>query len=279
MDTTPSTVKPVQDIILTTQHHTQSGTFSVPAIDSDQISIVLSGSNFMERRLEGRLEKGIIHPKHVSIVPRGMASTWAPQVTHASKSIHFMILPTAWQRLSAALGLELESNRLRDEFAAPDDLLLHIGIALLDEAENETEGTLLYRESLHQTLMMHLLHRYALKAPSTAAGQGRNREEIRFQRVIDYLEANLSKKISLDELAAVEGLSPYHFSRCFRAYTGQSPHQFVISLRVKRAQTLIDAKLPLSQVALQAGFASQSHLTRHFKRLTGLTPGAYRRLS
>ena len=72
-------------------------------------------------------------------------------------------------------------------------------------------------------------------------------------------------------------LSEFHFARQFKRATGLAPHQFVIAQRVQRAKALIrDGRLPLAAVAASVGFASQSHLSHHFKRLVGCTPAEFR---
>ena len=91
------------------------------------------------------------------------------------------------------------------------------------------------------------------------------------------MRAHLSQDLSLDVLAQQIGFSPYHFARLFRQTLGESPHQFVLRQRIERAQHLLkEADVPLAHIALECGFANQSHLSLVFKRLLGLTPRAYR---
>ena len=100
----------------------------------------------------------------------------------------------------------------------------------------------------------------------------------RLRAVVEYIEEHLDGGPSLVQLAAVARLSPYHFARQFKAATGLPPHQFVILRRVERAKQLLHAgtDLSLAEVALHAGFSDQSQLSRHFKRLVGVTPGQFR---
>jgi AraC-like DNA-binding protein len=79
--------------------------------------------------------------------------------------------------------------------------------------------------------------------------------------------------VTLHELAAVAGMSAYHLSRLFRLETGLPPHEYQTQLRVLRAKTLLLRGESASEAAYSAGFASQSHLIRHFRRLVGTTPG------
>src|SRR5262249_49927670 len=90
-----------------------------------------------------------------------------------------------------------------------------------------------------------------------------------------YLEAHLKDNVHLDELARLTNLSPFHLLRVFQRETGLPPHAYLTQLRVGRAKILLAAGLPLLRVAQDSGFSDQSHLTRHFKRLVGVTPGRY----
>jgi AraC family transcriptional regulator len=91
----------------------------------------------------------------------------------------------------------------------------------------------------------------------------------------DYLHAQLQGRITLDDLARVAGLSPYHLARLFRAEFGLPPHKYLEGLRVRRAGDLIKAGLPLAEVAAAVGFSSQSHLNRSFKHILGITPAGF----
>lgn len=95
--------------------------------------------------------------------------------------------------------------------------------------------------------------------------------------VKDFILSHLREDLSLEALAQQVGFSSYHFARLFRQTTGESPHQFVLHQRIERAQyLLIKTDLPLVYVAIESGFANQSHLTQAFKRYLGLTPRTYR---
>ena len=82
--------------------------------------------------------------------------------------------------------------------------------------------------------------------------------------------------ISLAELSAESGLSPFHLIRVFKAETGLTPHRYLSQIRVRRAEQLIRQGIDLADTAHEVGFADQSHLNRHFKGITGITPGVFR---
>ena len=98
-------------------------------------------------------------------------------------------------------------------------------------------------------------------------------------RVTAFVDANLSCRIRVDSLAALARLSASYFSRAFHATVGASPNAYVIRRRIARAQELISLTgKPLSEIALDCGFADQAHLCRHFRRIVGASPSAWRRL-
>jgi transcriptional regulator GlxA family with amidase domain len=97
------------------------------------------------------------------------------------------------------------------------------------------------------------------------------------RRVREYVMAHLEESISVQSLAAIVGLSRYHFARAFKQSEGVTPHRFLLQCRVRRAQELLaGTALSLSEIALAAGFSDQSHCSRRFRELVGLTPSKYR---
>jgi AraC family transcriptional regulator len=87
------------------------------------------------------------------------------------------------------------------------------------------------------------------------------------------MHANLDHAISLKKVAEAAHISPSHLLRIFKRATGSPLHQFLIRLRVNRArELLLTGNASIADVAAEVGFADQSHLTRHFKRLLGTTP-------
>jgi AraC-like DNA-binding protein len=102
------------------------------------------------------------------------------------------------------------------------------------------------------------------------------REPGAVERAREYLHARFREPVSLADLARVAGLSPFHLSRVFRDRTGLPPHAYQNQLRVHHARRLIEAGQTTSLAARLAGFADQSHLTRHFRRVLAVPPGVFR---
>lgn len=93
--------------------------------------------------------------------------------------------------------------------------------------------------------------------------------------VLDHIAAHLVEPLPLDELAAITGLSVWRFATVFREHIGMAPHRYVSLQRVRHAQGLLRQGATLASAASESGFCDQSHLTRRFKRLCGMTPGQY----
>lgn len=98
-----------------------------------------------------------------------------------------------------------------------------------------------------------------------------------YRRVMDAMRDRLSEDLDLNDLAALTGLSPFHFTRAFRATAGRPPHQMLMHLRIMRAETLLaTTRLSVLAIALEVGYGSGQALGRAFKRVHGVTPERYR---
>jgi transcriptional regulator GlxA family with amidase domain len=96
-------------------------------------------------------------------------------------------------------------------------------------------------------------------------------------RVLEYIVTHLNENITNDALAEVAGLSVCHFARMFKQTVGVSPHRYVLQCRIEWARELLaDTDMPLSEIAIVTGFSDQSHYTRWFREIIGVTPGSYR---
>src|SRR5262249_61294164 len=106
--------------------------------------------------------------------------------------------------------------------------------------------------------------------PIRETNNGLSRHKLR--RALETIHDNLNRDISLAEIAANVGISPYHFARLFKQSTGLAPHQYVLAQRIELAKTLLsEPRLPLAEIAGRLGFSDQSHFTAVFRRLTGTT--------
>jgi AraC family transcriptional regulator len=183
--------------------------------------------------------------------------------------------------------------RLRDEFNLPrspaqsvryiagvrDGAMNAMLLSILSEMTTETSVGRMYVETASLMLAAHIIRGYSESGVcKTGIAVSAKRDQLRIRRVLDFISDRLAEQITLAELAEVAGLSTFHFARIFRNTVGISPHRYLSRLRLENAMVEIAiGKLPLAQIALNAGFSSQASFTRAFGRATGITPGEYRR--
>ncbi|HET9156485.1 MAG TPA: helix-turn-helix domain-containing protein [Myxococcaceae bacterium] len=177
------------------------------------------------------------------------------------------------------IGQDLEPQALELRFGhyQHDPLLVEMLQALKrDVAEGLPRGRL-YGETLATALIAHLFRNYGQKtlvAPPVRGGLAQRH----LARVRDYIHEGLSRALSLAELAALTGLSQYHFARAFRQSLGVSPYRYILHRRIGRACALLRAtQSAIVEIAADCGFSSQSSFTTAFHRIKGCTPAAYRR--
>lgn len=136
----------------------------------------------------------------------------------------------------------------------------------------ETSTAKMERESLVRMAFGQLVLRHAVNKPSlTDAGV----ENAAVNKARMYMDNCYAENPSLEQVAALVGFSPFHFLRVFQQQVGIPPHMYLTHVRVKQAKAFLEAGVPIAETALAVGFADQSHLTRCFKRVMGITPGQY----
>ena len=191
--------------------------------------------------------------------------------------LHVYLAPS----LIADCAEQLDSPRLRvaSFFSAPDAWLTGFFKMMSAECElygNEADSLLLSQSQI--ALVGHLLRWHA--DPSAVAVRQATHAIAprRLRAVLDYIHANLSRAMTLRELAEVACLSEYHFARCFKKATGSAPYHFVLEKRIAAAAELLRAQdLPIKAVAQAVGFSSSRHFSASFKAFLGRSPLEYRR--
>lgn len=254
---------------------------SDPDISYVPLVLFAGGAMYMEwRPVNGSWKGGVMRAEDLMLHPYGGVPSelrWKGLTSEPTQTLHLHLNKNLLERTAEELA-DYDPARLvligRSGFQDP--LLAQIGLALWQELEQPTPAGKLYAQTAAQMLAVHLLRHYTC-APIHVKerSQGLTRQQV--QSVTDFIQAHLGQDLTLEALAQQAGFSSYHFARLFRQTMGESPHQFVLRQRVERAQHLLKkTNAPLAHIALESGFANQSHLTRIFKRYLGLTPRGYR---
>lgn len=146
-----------------------------------------------------------------------------------------------------------------------------------DHSTQDGPGASLLVDGLFMTLLGTLAGLADAKTTAREPGTVLPLDTYQLVRITDYVDANLERTISLDELARVAGLSMFHFSRCFKLATNTTPHMFVTARRIEASRVMLANTTDcLAEIAYACGFSSQAYFTTKFKEHTSRTPGAYR---
>jgi AraC family transcriptional regulator len=215
-------------------------------------------------------------PGSILVLPAGHArrAFWRGP----TDSVHVHLDPGLVARV-AAEAFDLDPDRVElPAIGALSHSELRAAILAFDsELMTGGAGGRLLAESVANVVAVHLI-RYFVPADRVARRPRGGLSERKLRAALEYIEEHLDSGLTLDDLAAVAHLSPYHFARMFKTSTGLPPHQYVMTRRIDRAKRLLrdGGDLSLAQVAARSGFWDQGHFARHFKRLVGVTPKNFR---
>lgn len=126
-----------------------------------------------------------------------------------------------------------------------------------------------------QTRFFEILTDFSLAFGKVSSSIVPGNEPKAIRRIKEYLHAHFQRNVRIDELAEITQLSRSYVIRSFKHHVGMPPYAYLTQIRIKQAKRLLAKKMPVADVAFEMGFSDQSHLTRHFKSLTGITPKQY----
>jgi len=200
------------------------------------------------------IEPGEVHANTAVLKPGDFTVLWIPPA----------ILEDAARELGRSQVPHFRHPQVTDHTLFRE--LAHLYAAI------EHGGTSLEQQSRFTHCLRILLEHHSERTPTVGPT---HRERHAVERAKRYIKERFSEAITLTELSQVIGLSRFHLLRSFARYVGLPPHSYQIRLRAERARILLQNGAALSEAALSTGFADQSHLTRHFRQILGITPGRY----
>lgn len=240
------------------------------------VSLHLRGPVHLVQRRNGRAYERTIHPGDVIVAPEG-----EPKQIQHEETAEVVKLRLSRELLVEVIqdgcGGDPKKVRLLDNFGTRDAQLEYVGRRFLAELETEGMGDRIFAESLARQLAVHLVRHYSTMVPGAACGCTRLPPH-KLRKAIEFIDSHLHTDLSLDDIAQTVAMSPYHFAHLFKHTTGNSPHQYVMLLRLEHAKSLLSCtELPITEVAQRVGYTNISHFASVFHRSTGLTPRQYRR--
>jgi AraC family transcriptional regulator len=206
----------------------------------------------------------------IDIIPAGIPTTW--ELKDGDTALILSLAGDLFRTVAEESDFDPRFVEIRNRFQVRDPQIEHIGWALQAEMERGYPCGRLYTESLATALAAQLVrnHSSVSRQPGRANGGLSGR---RLKQVLAFIEDNLGSDLSLGQIAGVAGLSISHCKVLFRQAVGMPMHQYVIRRRVERAAALLRlGELSISRIALETGFAHQSHLALHMRRVLGVAP-------
>jgi len=237
----------------------QQNLITVPIVNGIQV----------ERKGEGKKLDLTFHPGDLCISPK--RKTFQVRWDIELEAIQLSFEPNLINHVAYEL-IDPDQFELVCYPQTTDPVIYNLAIALKEELQNHGNDSKLYADSAATFLAVHLLRNYTVHQPKREVHKG-GLSNYQLQQIKEYIQEHLDQEICLDQLANLVGLSRYYFCHLFKQSTGLSPYKYIIQCRVERAKKLLRrGDLSLAEIALSCGFSHQSHLHRHFKQLTGVTP-------
>jgi AraC family transcriptional regulator len=254
----------------------------IPAIVPQQMEIVIAvngrDDGLVRRSGDGKLQTTRPTTGTIWLAPIGVGDDKISITATLPEMLHLYLPSRQFETLADDYNLPKSPARSIQYLAGvEDEMIRQIGLSILSELVSETAAGRMLVETSSLMLAARLAQRYSDGWKATPPHSRHHRlDNVRLRRVLDYIEQNADKDISVQELANVACLSPFHFTRMFSAAMGMPPARFVSQQRLENAKTMLtDGKLALSEIAFNSRFSSQSSFNRAFRRATGMTPGEY----
>jgi AraC family transcriptional regulator len=249
---------------------------SYAGLDHHMVHYCPSGSAKLAQIRGGSTHSSVIKAGHSLIMPAGYPSSWEGDAAPSARlRVPTSLVASAAEQLGQRAVSQVE---IRNVFETFDPVIGRLVQTFLAEMELDPHPCqVLIVDALSTAIAAHLIRRYNIFGV-VEVERGRSLGRLEMARLTAFVEDNLHRSISLDELAAQVNVSRFHFCRIFKQSTGSTAFSFVEQCRIRRAQVLIvETGLSLAEVSLLAGFADQSHFTRRFHFHVGCTPAAFAR--
>jgi AraC family transcriptional regulator len=238
------------------------------------IAINVGHSIAWEFKKEGRFQRAFKARGTISFCPSDQPFSGRLKAERSGfANFLFLVLdPVFVSRVAEGLEFDADRIELIEQRGITDSTFRHIALALRAGIQTGDALDRMYGEALSTALAVHLLREYGAGVPGPKRQYPRLPRE-KLVHAVEYIQDQLDTDLTVAGIAQSVGISQYHFTKLFKESTGRSPYQYVVEARARKAKDLLTTgKFTISEVAHHVGFADQSHLTRHFKRVFGLPP-------
>ncbi len=253
-----------------------SWTAELPAVPHYSLAYFARGSASIDRRLEGAApERAHLSRRQFGMIPTDRPSSWS-LVGEPEVQLVYIRRETMDALALGEFDVDPSSVYVEPRLGFDDALLEQLAVALLQAAMHDEPGASgLWADQLIRLIGLRLLRRHSNLSSLDATPCGAPQGAVEF--AMEYIDSNLTGDLSLAGIGAAVGVTPHRLAKQFRRHTGSSLHQWVIQRRLERARRLLaGTDEPIALIAIDCGFASQSHLTTAFRRQLGTTPARFR---
>jgi len=253
------------------------GVLELPGVEHLLIGIHVGAPAKLACRRDGRRYSGTAVHGDIDIIPADTPSRWEMQDENDTTLL--LSLPqTLLRTVAHESALDTARMEIRNQFQIRDTELEALCWAMKREMESGYQSGRYFLDGLALAVASRVVARHSSVAKlmeERSEGLGGRR----LKQVLSFIEDQLAEELSLEQIAAVAGVSASHLNTLFRISMGVPVHQYLIRRRVERAKTLLmQDGLSMAEIALAAGFAHQSHMARHMRRVLGVPPRAMKRL-
>jgi AraC family transcriptional regulator len=253
------------------------GMLEVPGFENVIVCAHVGASAKIACLRDGRRYNGTAAHGDIDIIPAATPSVW--EMKDENDTTLLLSLPQPLLRTVASeSGLDPARMEICDRFQIRDTGLETLCWAVKREMEAGCPSGRLYLDGLALAVASRVVARHSSVAkPATERIEGLRGRKLK--QVLSFIEEQLAEDVSLAQIAAVAGISASHLNTLFRISMGVPVHKYLIERRVERAKTLLmEDSLSMAEIAAASGFAHQSHMARHMRRVLGLPPSAMKRL-
>lgn len=251
------------------------GVLDVPGREDTLISIHIGSAAKLACRRCGRWFRGTAVHGDIDIIPANTPARWEMPDENAE-----LLLSLPQPLLDSTIvdsDYPVSRVELKNRYQIRDSELETLCWAIQREMQADYPSGRLYLDGLGLAVASRLVTRHSSVGSAREAPNGVMSGH-RLKHVLAFIEDQLAENISLHQIASVAGLSPSHTQTLFRRAMRVPLHQFIIQRRVELGRSLLlHSNLPIAEIAQTVGFAHQSHMARHMRRILGITPGDLRR--
>ncbi len=245
------------------------------AADSMLVSMVISGHACGNWKIKESYSELFALPGTIIIIPPNVP--FELDIFTKSEFINIYISPKMLLDISDDFSFSRNSIlKLDYDLFITDQFLEQIIYSIKDNADKGAPFSNVETEYLVRLLLARVISRYSASSCNEIVDGGLTPNTL--QKVLDFIDKNLHRRIGAERLASMAGTGPAQFARLFKRAMKVTLHQYIIYRRIERAREMLaTTEMPIAEIAQECGFSDQVHLTRFFGRLVGLSPASYRR--